>query len=118
MISLILSARRDSTVMLSANKMRQLSMGLLMYCSAHDGKWPEKLEEIQELVGGAQAFQMLMANPTNHQSPGYIYEKPATKLADMKDPSGVAVLHEGSNGKSDPNGFVAYADGHVAREAK
>jgi hypothetical protein len=106
-------ARAAATAVASRSNMRQLLLGLSVYAGEHQGKLPDKIEDIQEYVGGAEAMGRLMTNPHTGAAAGYIYLKPAPKMSAIADPAATPMIREARDGQPDPNGAVGYADGHV-----
>jgi prepilin-type processing-associated H-X9-DG protein len=107
-------AKQQAAVMQSMNAERQLALAVIMYADAHDGRLPDKLEDLKELLGGEETFKHLMTDPTTGEAIGYIYEKPADRMKDVKNFSETAIIFHAKAGKKNEAGAIGYADGHVA----
>lgn len=92
----------------SANQMRQILIGLMHYLVDNADAWPDRLEQIEEYVGGKEELARLMKNPLTGDDPGYEYVKPA----DPKAPN-TPVLYQLRDGQRELGMPVGYADGSV-----
>ena len=113
-VPLLAVARDDAKSIASMNNVHQLLTGLMQYATDHDGQWPDKLEQLKELLGGDESFKRVMTNPLTGDAEGFIYQKPGGKMSDLKNPGGMPVIWEAKDGRKNDAGAIGYADGHVA----
>lgn len=92
-------------------QMNKLQLALYEYAQAHDGEWPDSLDQIKESVGGEAAYQKLITNPVTGDKPGYEYIKPEGKPSDPNYDHHQIVLYQLNKGKRDPNLESGYSDG-------
>ncbi len=110
-----LQARQSAKEVQSVSNMRQISIGIILYTNEHHGAFPDTLDQVGQYLGGAGRLQAAMQNPTRSTVPGYVYVKPAAKVTGVRRSATTPMLYESLDGKPDPNGYAAYADGHVER---
>jgi hypothetical protein len=115
MVPALMRARDAANQVKSASNLRMLGQSVLLYSNENNGKYPDKLEDLKSQFDfGSPTFDDVTKNPRSTDKPGYIYVKPAAKLADVRNPSETPVFFESLNGKKNPDGLIGYADGHVA----
>lgn len=94
-------ARANARGLTSANAMRQMATGFLLYEQAHGGM-PDSLEQLEAVLGPMDA---LLNNQRTGDSPGFLYEKPAggatqpmvwETIGGQKDPTGAVLMSDGS----------------------
>ena len=86
----------------SANAMRQLASGFVVYEQQHGG-FPDELEDLSTVLGDLSG---LLHNQRTGDNPGFLYEKPTG--------GGVQpVLWESLGGQKDPTGAVLMSDGTI-----
>lgn len=111
----LIRGRQAANEVKSANNLRMLGQSVFLYSNENNGKYPDKLEDLKSQFDvGSPTFDDVTKNPRSADKPGYIYVKPAAKLADVRNPSETPVFFESLNGKKNPDGLIGYADGHVA----
>jgi hypothetical protein len=104
-------ARGQAQMAMMMNNMKQILLAMHMY-ELDNGKLPDSLDQLDKYLG---ASQQVLTNPVTGEYPGYIYEKPAESLSDIKNPATTAILWEAKDGKPNPDGAKGFADGHVQR---
>lgn len=110
----IMRARQTTKEAASMSNMRQLAFAVQFHAGQNQGAMPDKLNDLKG--DSEEAWKKLLTNPRNGAFPGYAYTKPAAKLDEVQNRSTTPILHELTpDGKIDPQGTIAYADGHVAR---
>ncbi len=114
----LIAARKSAQGMVAANSMRQLALAVIMYTTDQGDSLPDKFDDLAPYLGDAEAMQKLLTHPITGEKPGFIYAKPGAKMSDVKDPSTTVILWEAKGGKPDPDGYLGYLDGHVAKAAK
>jgi hypothetical protein len=97
----------------SRQQMHKLQGAIMEYEVNHGGKWPERLDQIKEEVGGEAAFNKLMKNPLTGDDPGYEYVQPKGKRGDADFDSQQVILYQLRGGKRDTRLKVGYLDGAV-----
>jgi hypothetical protein len=104
-----LQATRASARMRSANNIRQLLLGCIVFADDHKGEFPDTLEQAMR---GVEAPPAVLVNPSapTHK-PGYVYVKPPP-IKDLKNASGRLVVYEGFD-KWDAGVTAGFADGHT-----
>jgi hypothetical protein len=101
-------ARTKAQAAVAMSNMKQILLGCIMYADEHQAKWPEKLEEIEKYVNGAQ---QIVVNPRQPEEKiGFVYIKPAEDA--LKQPASTLVMHERLSVKGGRL-IAGYADGHV-----
>lgn len=95
----------------SQTHMNNLQLALYEYAQAHDGEWPDSLDQIKESVGGEESYQKLITNPVTGDNPGYEYVKPTGKPDDPDYDYHQIILYQLNKGKRDPNLKSGYSDG-------
>ena len=88
----------------SAEKMMRLALGIGAYANAHDGKYPDKLDDVKEYC----EYHLLITNPVTGDNPGYEYVKPQEDA-----PPGTILLYQLRDGKRDLDLKVTLLDGSV-----
>ena len=106
------AARRQAAVMESANRMRQLLLGCIMYADAHQAHFPATLEEAAKTAaaGNNAMAATLLRNP--RPAVRYQYLKPKASLTAMASVSDTLVLYEKAE-KWEAPVVLGFADGHV-----
>lgn len=102
--------------MQAASRSRQIGMALIMYAQEHDNQWPDSLDTL--VTSGQmtrEQLDSLLTDPATGEKSAFRYVKPDKPWNRMDNPADVAVLYELKNGQINPEGFILYADGHVAR---
>ena len=96
----------------SANHVRQILLGIQMYAGDHDGKLPKSLrEDLKPYLDGQD--EALFTNPrAPGKKDGYVYLRPADRIADLKDPAKTLLLYEAVEDFNEGI-VVGYAEGHV-----
>ena len=97
----------------SRHNMNKLQLGMHVYAHKHQGDWPERLDQIKDEVGGADAFSKLMKNPQTGDDPGFEYVRPKGRLSDPSFDAQQVILYQLRSGKRDSSLKVGYADGSV-----
>lgn len=97
----------------SGSNIQQLARGVLMYADANGGKMPENIKDLENALGGG--FEALMTNTRTKEKPGFLYVKPAgaDNFNQIREPNKTVIIYELFEGKPDPNGQVAFADGSI-----
>jgi hypothetical protein len=96
----------------SRQNMHKLQLAMIEWANEHGGEWPERLDQIKDKVGGADALANLLKNPLTGDDAGYEYVKPKGKMGEAEFHSQV-VLYQTRGGKRDTSLKVGYADGSV-----
>jgi beta-lactamase regulating signal transducer with metallopeptidase domain len=94
------------------NQVQQLLIGVITYSANHDGKLPDKLEDLKDMMGGDDAFKKLMTDPKTGAIPAFIYVKPAEKMSQINT-SNTKIIFEMKEGRKADSGIIGFADGHV-----
>jgi hypothetical protein len=106
--------RQDQTQKESLSRVRQFAMAISQYAGEHEGKFPEKLQDLADYLGGAGAIKMMLASPLDGAKE-FIYIKPAQPPDQLPDHGqGEIVLYDGAAG-ADGRVAVMFADTHVER---
>lgn len=97
----------------SGSNLQQLARGVLMYADSNGGKMPENIKDLETSLGGG--FEALMTNNRTKEKPGFLYVKPAgiDNFNQIQQPNKTVIIYELFEGKPDPNGEVAFADGSI-----
>ncbi len=97
----------------SGSNIQQLARGVLMYADSNGGKMPESIKDLENSLGGG--FEALMTNTRTREKPGFLYVKPAgaDNFNQIQEPNKTVIIYELFEGKPDPNGQVAFADGSI-----
>ncbi len=109
-------ARQQAQRIVSANHIRNILLGLIMYADAHDNKLPASInEELMKNMGidSKEKFQEMLESPQkpkNFNGPSYIYV-PIEKM-DMKGADKIIILYENPEFCTDGVN-VGFLDGHV-----
>ena len=113
----LLRARESAKQAQSISNMRQIAIAIQMYAADHNDNLPDRLDQLFPYLGPARPGvpSPVMRNPITGEWLGYLYVKPAANMREVKNSGTVPVLYEMVDGKRDPNGAIAYADGHVER---
>lgn len=107
-----ISARTNASRMVVMNNLRQLSIGVTLYASDHDGQLPKDLgPDIQKYLGADPKHLWTDPLRPNEKKP-YVYLKLANKLSDVKEPAAAVMIYE-NHTTWDAGINVAFADGHV-----
>jgi hypothetical protein len=114
-LPVVRQARERAMQTQSMSNMRQLFMCLMMYAADHKGVYPDRLDQLAPYAGGPAQLAFLMVNPRTGDHTGYLYVKPADKLAQVQHPAETPILYELHDGKKVPGTIIGYADGHVAK---
>ncbi len=115
LVPLINQSRERAKSIMSMSNMRQLMQGCLAYSIEHNDAWPDTLEAV---IDPYIKTRKVLVNPQQpqRQEKGYVYIKPAAKMAQVLTPSATIVIHEAYD--QWPGGLgVGFADGHVERIA-
>lgn len=86
----------------SANQLRQLATGFLLYEQTH-GEFPDALEDLSAVLGPVEP---LLNNLRTGDNPGFVYEKPRGGGAQE-------MVWETLGGAKDPTGAVLWSDGSL-----
>ncbi|MCI0378282.1 MAG: hypothetical protein L0215_11800 [Gemmataceae bacterium] len=97
----------------SRQNMHKLQLAMHEFAIQNGGNWPERLDQLKELVGGDAVYRTIMKNPLTGDDPGYEYETPQRLLGAKEPYSRIVVLHQLRGGKRDTSLKVGYADGSV-----
>ncbi len=107
-------AKAKAGVQQAASSERQFALGVILYANEHNGQLPDKLEDVETYLGGADNLKQLLKNPNvPDKAVGYIYEKPAEKMGDIKSPTPMIWEVNPADGKKSTTGMVGYSDGHA-----
>ena len=98
-------ARANARGLTSANAMRQMATGFLLYEQSRGGM-PDSLEELSAVLGPMDA---LLHNQRTGDNPGFLYEKPAGGGGGDPQP----MVWETIGGQKDPTGAVLMSDGTI-----
>ena len=109
-LSALANARNKAKGVVSGSNMQQLLYAILLYTQQHQGKMPDKLDDLRGTIDG---YDTIIRNPRTQEIPGFIYKKPADNYDQINSPGYTPILYESDNGQADPNGDIGYADGHV-----
>ncbi len=106
------TARRRAAVSQSANQVRQLLLGCIMYADVHQGQFPDTLEQAAKTAaGGNDAMAAaLLRNPRG--AARYEYLKPKLSITALPSVSDTLLVYEKGE-KWDPPAVLGFADGHV-----
>jgi prepilin-type processing-associated H-X9-DG protein len=107
----MIQARNSASRVLVANNLRQLSIGVVLYTTDHNGQLPKDLgPDVQKFLGADP--QKLWADPLrpNEKKP-YVYLKLADKMSQVTDPASSVMIYE-NHTTWDAGINVAFADGH------
>jgi hypothetical protein len=106
------TARRRAALMRSANQVRQLLLGVIMYADAHQGQFPDTLEEAAKTAAGGDnaSAAALLRNPRG--AARYQYLKPKVGLSALGNVSETLILYEKAE-KWEAPAVLGFADGHV-----
>ena len=106
------TARRRAAVSQSANQVRQLLLGCIMYADAHQGQFPDTLEQAAKTAaGGNEAMAAaLLRHPRGPAR--YEYLKPKLTITALPSVSDTLLVYEKGE-KWDPPAVLGFADGHV-----
>jgi hypothetical protein len=106
--SALVQARRNARGIQAASNMRQIGIGLEVYRSQNNGRFPDALDELKPYMPD-RSLDALLDNPRKGDDDGFIYEPPGPD--DI--PAATPVLWEARGGYKDLSGRVLYGDGSV-----
>ena len=100
----------------TAKNVEDLTKLIGLYWLDKNGEYPADLPAAFDEVGifSAADAKRMMSNPRTGASPGYKYVRPGANRDAVANPTTVPMIYEIKDGKPDPDGVIAYADGHVA----
>ncbi len=116
---IVLRQQEQAREMEASSRQRQVGMALIMYAHEHDNQWPDSLDTL--VTSGQmtrEQLDALLTDPATGEKSAFKYVKPDKPWDRMDNPGEVAVLYEMKNGAINPDGFILYADGHVARSGR
>ncbi len=108
LVPVLSDARNRAWRAASANNIKQIMMGCIMYANDHKGQWPPNLESIVE--GNYVPAEVLVGPMREGEKVGYVYVRPASPLNKI-DPRAAVVYERHETWGEGVN--VGYADGHV-----
>jgi hypothetical protein len=106
------TARRRAALQQSANNVRQLLVGCVMYADAHQGQFPDTLDQAAKTAAGGNdaAAAALLRNPRG--AARFVYVKPKGALNAQRNVAETLVVYEKAD-MWDPPVVMGFADGHV-----
>ncbi len=97
----------------AADHLRALYTAFSLYVKAHNGVLPDNVQQLRPFLEKDQSLDELLKNPRTGSNPGFLYVKPAARMAAIRDPVHTPIFYESRNGARDATGAVGYAGGGV-----